>query len=151
MSNVTTFSRRDNGLACFWDKNQEVARARETGAREGENVSMGATASRVTALVGLSRTQSVESSRIAAATSELESRLKGTVEPAVGPVRHGSVFRVDEFAGLAYVVEARTNKRFKLSRRFVAAEVFDALRKGTPIAFRENGHNAVAAAVITPR
>jgi hypothetical protein len=112
---------------------------------------MGASATRVTSQVNLSRTRSTESSRTTFAASDLEARLKGTVEPAVGPVRHGSVFRVDEFAGLAYVVEARTNKPFKLSRKFVAAELFDALSKGTTIAFRENGHNAVAAAVITPR
>jgi hypothetical protein len=70
------------------------------------------------------------------------------VEPAVGPVRPGLVLRVDAFAGLAHVQDELTGKRFKLSRRFVEPRVFDALRKGTVVRFRDNGHNSVAEVTI---
>lgn len=79
----------------------------------------------------------------------VEMTLEGDVEQAVGPVRAGQVVRVDKFAGLAYVSEDKTSRRFKLSRRFVDHETFDALREGTAVRFRENGHNAVAAVRIS--
>lgn len=109
---------------------------------------MGTAASRVTGLVDVGRTHRGVRGSVGIDRSQLLESLKGTVEPAVGPVRAGRVITVNTIAGLAYVLDADTKKRFKLSKRFVEAKVFDALRKGTSIRFRDNGHNAVAAAVI---
>jgi hypothetical protein len=66
------------------------------------------------------------------------------VEPAVGPVSNGRVLRVDQSAGLAYVQDDLTKKRLKLSRRFIDSRVFDELREGTLVRFREGRHNTVA-------
>ena len=74
--------------------------------------------------------------------------LPANADGSVGALRLGHVIGVNEHIGLAVLVEDATGRSFKVSRRFVSATVFDRLREGVAVSFRDNGHNAVAALEI---
>jgi len=74
--------------------------------------------------------------------------LNPMVTDALGQTRHGHVLGVNGAIGVAYLAEDITGRSFKVSARFVPGAIFERLREGVAVQFRDNGHNAVASIEI---